>query len=605
MATPGGGVQLNRDHGLAPAREPPDSGREHIQRLAPGVANAIAAGEVIERPASVVKELIENSLDAGASRISVEIDGGGSRLIRVTDNGRGMPAGELALAFQRHATSKLREVGDLSRISTFGFRGEALASIAAVAVVTALSREATSLAGASLSVSTGEGGNVVPAAAPPGTTVEVRDLFRNTPARRAFLRSERTEARACLRVVSEAALGRPDVRLEAFLGARRVLVSPGGGDIVDAARAVLGRAVAEQLLPVAWAVGNIAVSGVLGAPGVAQASRNSLVLMVNGRRVHQRGLLAAVEGAYRGMIEVGRHPLAVIDVRCALSDVDVNVHPTKREVRFREDGRFFDAVQRACWGALRNARPAGIELAVEVGRLEVGADVQPPDGRVEGMSSGPAQIDLLGEQLGLNDDALRLADAVNWRYLGQAHNRYLVVETERGIALLDQHAAHEKILYARIVESLTDGPEAGTAPSQGLLTPTLLEVGPLMVAGLVDCGELLRRTGFDLEAFGEATIRCSAVPMGTRLSELPALLGEVLGTSGGDRERPATQTHKVAASVACHTAIRFGDPVTSEEVTRLLIDLANTPGGITCPHGRPSVLLLSERDLLGAFRRRP
>lgn len=569
------------------------------------MANEIAAGEVIERPASVVKELVENSLDAGATRITVEIQGGGSRLIRVADNGRGMPADELALAFQRHATSKLRQVDDLSRISTLGFRGEALASIAAVARVTALSREATSSAGASLAAEDGEEGGVVLVAAAPGTTVEVHDLFQKTPARRAFLRSERSEAAACLRVVSEAALGRPDVRFEAYLGSRKALLSPGSGDIADAARAVLGRAVAEQLLPVAWSAENTEVSGVLGAPGVAQATRNSLVLMVNGRRVHQRALMAAVEGAFRGMIEVGRHPLAVIDVRCALSEVDVNVHPTKREVRFRDEGRFFEAVQRACWGALRNAKPAGMELATaEAGGLEVRVGLQRPEAAGTDALTTAAQIGLLSEQLGPSDDGIGLAEAVHWRYLGQAHNRYLVVETERGIALLDQHAAHEKVLYARILESLADGPDARPAPSQGLLTPMLLEVGPLMVARLVDSGEVLRRTGLDLEAFGEATIRCGAVPMGTRLSELPVLLSEVLESGGGNQESSATRTHRVAASVACHSAIRFGDRVGSGEVAKLLAELASTPGGITCPHGRPSVLLLSERDLLVAFRRR-
>jgi DNA mismatch repair protein MutL len=265
------------------------------------VANAIAAGEVIERPASVVKELVENSLDAGAARITVQIEGGGIELIRVIDDGRGMGAAELGLAFERHATSKLRSIDDLARIATFGFRGEALASVAAVAEVVLVSRVGADPAGAKLEVMGQLPGTVARVAAPPGTVVEVRELFKNTPARRAFLRSSRAEASACLRVVAEAALARPDVRFEVRTGSRRLLATTGDGSLVEAARAVMGRGLADRLIPVNWSSGEIAVQGVLGSPGAAHPNRNSLVLMVNGRRVHQRALIAAVEGTYRGL----------------------------------------------------------------------------------------------------------------------------------------------------------------------------------------------------------------------------------------------------------------------------------------------------------------
>jgi DNA mismatch repair protein MutL len=533
--------------------------------------------------------------------VTVEIEGGGSSLIRVVDDGSGIPADELALAFQRHATSKLLAIDDLFELATFGFRGEALASIAAVARVGVVSREAGSPAGARLQV-TGDGsGQISPAAAAPGTTVEVRDLFHNTPARRAFLRSERTEASACLRVVSEAALGCPEVRFEARANGRRALVTPGGGDLVEAARAVLGRGVADQLVPVSWTGDDIAVTGVLGPPGAANPNRNVLVLMVNGRRVHQRALVAAVEGAYRGLIEVGRHPLAVLDVRCPLGDVDVNVHPTKREVRFREEGRFFEAVQRACWGALHRMSPSGLALAMSEEVLTIRTESDWTRATGDTSLQRPEAEDLRGEQVGATDDQLGLADAAAWRYLGQAHSRYLVVETERGIALLDQHAAHEKVLYARVLAALAAGSEEVSRPSQGLLDPRLVEVGALAVAGLAENSLLARRAGFDLVPFGETTVRCSAVPIGTRLSELPAVLAEILG--GVEGESGAIRAHRVAASVACHSAVRFGDPMSPEEVSQLLRDLAETPGGITCPHGRPSVLILTEGQLLGAFRR--
>jgi DNA mismatch repair protein MutL len=568
------------------------------------VADAIAAGEVIERPASVVKELVENSLDAGARRIIVEIEGGGSELIRVVDDGRGMPSAELAVALQRHATSKLAAIEDLARIATFGFRGEALASISAVANLVAVSRELEALAGARVEVAGHEVGAVTVVAAAPGTSVEVRKLFHNTPARRAFLRSTRAEASACLRVVSEAALGRPDVRFEARMGGRRAMVTPGDGDLVEAARAVLGRGVADQLIPVSWEGDQVVVAGVLGPPGVAHPNRNALVLMVNGRRVHQRALAAAVEGAYRGLLEVGRHPLAVLDIRCDPSVVDVNVHPTKREVRFRDEGQVFNAVQRACWGALRDLNPANVLLPNAYQGRELPPEVRwTPVLELPG-STRSEEGDLLGDQLPGPDRDDSLTGADRWRFLGQAHNRYLVVETERGLALVDQHAAHEKVLYSRILERLATEGETGKQAGQGLLSPMLLEVGPTVVSGLAETADLFQRAGFDLEPFGEGTLRCSAVPLGTRLSELEQLLVEVLGEALAGEGGSADRRHRLAASVACHSAIRFGDPISPEEVSALLRELAITPGGITCPHGRPAVLLLSEGQLLSAFRRR-
>ncbi|HEY6537690.1 MAG TPA: DNA mismatch repair endonuclease MutL [Candidatus Dormibacteraeota bacterium] len=567
--------------------------------MPPEVANAIAAGEVIDRPASVVKELIENSLDAGARAISVEIEGGGSRLIRVVDDGRGIAPGALALAFQRHATSKLREIADLSRVATFGFRGEALASIAAVAKVVAISRQPGARAGAQVTVAANLVEGPIPTGAAPGTVIEVRELFHNTPARLAFLRSERSESSACLRVLADAALGRPDVRYDARVGGRRALSSPGAGDLALAARAVLGRSAGTNLLPVDWSEGGLSVTGILGPPGPGWATRANLLLMVNGRRVHQRALVAAIEGAYQGLLEVGRHPLAVLDVRCDLREVDVNVHPTKREVRFRDEARAFEAVQRACWGTLHQLGPAGMDLGAQPGGDPVW--VRSDWSRSDVLSGWEHQGDLLADEVAIGEPDHPLAGAADWRYLGQAHNRYLVVETERGIGLLDQHAAHEKVVYARVVASLGGRSESGARPSQGLLTPLLLEVGPLAIAGLAERGELLARAGFEVEQFGEATVRCSAVPIGTVLSRLSDLLLELLAPANDLTD--AARAHRMAAAIACHTAIRFGDPVSRDEVARLLQDLARTPGGVTCPHGRPSILLLSETQLLGAFRR--
>ena len=586
------------------AAAPGAESRPRIWRLEPEVAEAIAAGEVIERPASVVKELVENSLDAGAARITIEIVGGGSERIRVVDDGAGMSALESGLAFERHATSKLRAISDLSRLATFGFRGEALASIAAVAQVVVVTRERGSTAGARIEVRGRKAGEPSPVAAPWGTSVEVSQLFQVTPARRAFLRSTRAEGSACLRVVSEAALGRPDVRFELHLGGRRALGTPGRGDLVEVARAVLGPAAAEHLLPVNWSGDQIAVTGVLGAPAAAHPNRNALILMVNGRRVHQRALIAAVEGAYRGLLPVGRHPLAVLDVQCDPGEVDVNVHPTKREVRFLDDGRFFEAVHRASWGALRALAPSTLSLSQGsqpvVGSPDLSwARAGAPGGRV--LSS---DLELLGEELPSLEQPSPLAEANRWRYLGQAHNRYLVVETGQGIGLLDQHAAHEKVLYAKALEALEESGPRAPRSSQGLLSPMLLEVGTEVMAAFPEARDLLGRAGFDLEVFGQATVRCSAVPVGTRLSELPQLLADVLAEARRGPGGAGQRMHRVAASIACHSAIRFGDQVSPEQVAALLSEISETPGGVTCPHGRPAVLLLSETQLLSAFRRR-
>jgi len=597
VAAAGGGEELSPP-------EPARVGRwAGIQQLPQEVANAIAAGEVVENPASVVKELVENSLDAAATRISVDIENGGRDLIRVVDDGQGIPASQLLLALMRHATSKLTAIADLTTISTYGFRGEALASVAAVARVVVVSRESDELAGAMIESGEERLSPVRPVAAAPGTSVEVRELFGNTPARRAFLRTARSESAACLRVVSEAALARPDVRFEVRLGGRKALGTSGQGGLAEAAASVLGRGVASKLVPVERNTGGVLVVGVLGHPSAAHPTRNRLILMVNGRRVQQRSLTAAVEAAYRGLLEVGRHPLAILDIRCDPGLVDVNVHPTKREVRFRDEGAIFEAVQRACWGALRELGPAA--LAVPTTR---GADL-PADSRWSGLTA-PTNFrvgqssPLLAEQLPKPDGADALSGAARWRYLGQAHNRYLVVETETGLGLLDQHAAHEKVLYARVLADFESGAESQPSPSQGLLTPILLEVAPELVAGLAGAHALLERAGFDLELFGAATLRCSAVPLGTRLSELDRLLEEVLPEPPDGGTGEAFRRHRLAASVACHSALRFGDEVTREEAEALLRDLSQTPGGITCPHGRPALLMLSGAELLSAFRRR-
>ncbi len=566
-----------------------DPGRIH--RLPPEVAELIAAGEVVERPASVLKELIENSLDAGARQVVIEIEGGGVDLIRVTDDGGGMTRGELAAAFERHATSKLTTADDLAAIATLGFRGEALASIAAVAEVVAISHERSQDRAHEVKVGPeGLRGPTVTAGAI-GTTISVRHLFHSLPARRAFLRSSRAEAAACLRVVADAALGRPAVRFQLRSQGRVVLSSPGTGAVLDALAAVFGESARRAALPLDEPGGPAGITGLICGPGLTLANRQGTVIFVNGRRVQQRSLLAAVEAAYRGMLEVDRHPIAVLQVSCDPATVDVNVHPTKREVRLRDEGLVHAAVQRACWQALGQARPAALEPAGWSGRGAGAARMPspPPNGL---WTEGPPPPALEPAA------PAPLAGAGDWRCLGQAHNRYLVVETPEGLAILDQHAAHEKVLYERFLAALEEG--APGVDAQGMLEPVLLELPPgteLDAAGQ----EQLARAGFTVEVFGERTVRCTAAPVGLSAGSVEGALLEAI--QAGEEAPGGGQAHRLAALLACHSAVRFGDPLSAAEIRGLLASLARTQGGITCPHGRPAILELGEGRLLAAFHR--
>jgi DNA mismatch repair protein MutL len=599
-----------------------------IRLLPPSVADAIAAGEVVERPASVVKELCENALDAGARRVDVEIEDGGVVRIRVTDDGGGIAPEELPLAVARHATSKIAGVGDLARVSSLGFRGEALASIAAVAELVIVSRIGAAGVGARLGV---RGSQVVergPAAHAPGTTVEVRDLFATTPARLRFLRSRRGEAAACVRAVADLALCRPEVAFSCRLDGRTALRTPGGG-LLDALRAVLGAASAE-LVELA-ADGEIEVGGAISEPRAHRAARGGVVLVVNRRRVHNRALVAAVEEAYRGLLPGGRHPYGVVTVRLDPEAVDVNVHPAKREVRFREEGRVFAAVQRACWAAVQQGRPHSAALhwdgllgtpdhrpmatlAVHDAAPPRGvgwpARAQPrPEARAAAAGAARAAGDAAPQVPGSAPSAPRGGvDGLGpLRSLGQVGTTWMVAASPLGVVLVDPHAAHEKVLYAEFLAGWGEGALPGAGPggsSQLLLLPALVEMDAPTMARWGEHAATLEGLGFHVEEFGPTTLRCSAVPASCSRADVARLLVELLDTLGGRDGAPVGErSHRVAALLACHAAVRFGDALGAAEQQRLLDRLAETPGGTTCPHGRPTVLLLDDATLRRAFRR--
>ncbi|HEY2705831.1 MAG TPA: DNA mismatch repair endonuclease MutL [Candidatus Dormibacteraeota bacterium] len=599
-----------------------------IRLLPPAVADAIAAGEVVERPASVVKELCENAVDAGAARVDVEVEDGGLVRIRVSDDGEGIAAAELPLAVARHATSKIGGVGDLERVGSLGFRGEALASIAAVAEVVLASRRRDAAAGARLRVRGSETLEHGPAAHAPGTTVEVRDLFATTPARLRFLRTRRGEGAACVRAVADLALCRPEVAFSCRLDGRSALRTP-GGVLLDALRGVLGAEAAGQLIEIA-AEGEIEVGGAVSEPRAHRAGRGGVVLVVNRRRVHNRALGVAVEEAYRGLLPAGRHPFGVVTVALDPSAVDVNVHPAKREVRFREEGRVFAAVQRACWAVVQQqgrphsaamhwdgmlgdgARPmAALALHDSAGphpyrRSGAGAWPPHPGGGAAAVEPASPPAEALA---GGTAPPGGIAALSPLRSLGQAGTTWMVAESPLGVVLVDPHAAHEKVLYAELLAAWEPGagsPRPGPAgASQLLLLPVLVEVDATAMARRAEHAGAIAALGFAIDEFGPRTLRCAAVPAACAGADVTRLLLELLDTLDGDPGGgpEAERRHRVAALLACHSAVRFGDALGAEEQQRLLDRLVSTPGGTTCPHGRPTAVLLDDAALRRAFRR--
>ncbi len=543
--------------------------------LSPEVADAIAAGEVIERPASVVKELVENALDAGAHRINIDVRGAGKTSIRVSDDGAGIPSDELAIAFVRHTTSKLSSIADLAVIGSFGFRGEALASIAAVADVECSS------GGSVIRIRAGE--VIEQGAGPllPGVAIEVRDLFANVPARLKFMKSDATEVAAIKDVVAAFALLHPHVRFHLTIDSRAAVSTAGDGDRKRAVGAVYGASVAAEMLEIA---GMPIVGGLVSQPRLSRGSRDGMVLAVNGRPISARSLVYALEECYQGRLERGRHPIAVIDVGLDPELVDVNVHPAKKEVRFRDEGAVFAALQRAVRTALDGSDPfryRPLDVAGQVSSAVVGPQPE--------LHDAPATL-AVAETNGH-------ASGTVLRAIGQAGPGYLVAEVPHGLVLVDQHVAHERVLYNRLLERL----RTGRGSSQPLLIPQAVDVEPGLMAAAADHRDALSSLGLEFEEFGPRSLRITAVPVELPSGQATAAIQEMLAALAEHRGDGAI--HKAAAALACHSAVKFGDVLDVAEQRRLLADLENAEDSITCPHGRPTRLLVEWQELTRHFRR--
>ncbi|MEW6568705.1 MAG: DNA mismatch repair endonuclease MutL [Chloroflexota bacterium] len=570
-----------------------------IRVLPQEVAAAIAAGEVVERPASVVKELIENALDAGASRIRVAIEQGGRSLVEVADDGRGIPASEAPLAFARHATSKLATLEDLFAIRTLGFRGEALASIGAVARMELVTRAQEEAVGVRVRV---EGGAVAPpepVGAPAGTVATVRDLFFNVPARQKFLRSETTERRRIETLVTRYALAYPSVHFHLTVDGREAFRSSGTGDVRETLAEVFGLDVARQMIPLPGsAAGSIDVRGFISPPSVQRSNRRELTVFVNGRWVQDASLGAAVLQAYQGLLMVGRYPLAVILLTVPPGEVDVNVHPAKTEVRFRDPDRVFAVVQRVVRATLLGQAPPPLEPTWSWDRGSWGQTsraINPDWAAATGLAREP-EVWTPNVQPGLAGPGVPLLRAV-----GQVGAAYLVAEGPDGLYLVDQHAAHERILY----EKLQAARSSGSVEAQTLLEPTSLHLPARQAELLEPRLGALRHLGFDVEPFGGGSFRLRSLPvLLAGLAPEAALRAVVEDFEEDEAPLGEEEERRLAARVCKRAAVKSGQVLSLAEQERLLRDLEACQSPRTCPHGRPTMIHLSVETLERQFGRR-
>ena len=647
-----------------------------IRVLSDQVANQIAAGEVVDRPASVVKELLENALDAGATRIRVEIEAGGRKLIQVADNGCGMVRDDALLAFERHATSKIRSSDDLLSIATLGFRGEALPSIASVARLEMTTRPPDSATGTRIEIAGGKVLAVEDAGGPQGTTIAVRDLFFNTPARRKFLRAETTELAHVTALVTHYALAHPEMHFELHSATHALLTAPPVRDPSERIYQVFGRDTLDQLLPLAaerrfdhaglpepppWRrderyappdPGSLRATGFVSRPALQKLNRNSIYVFVNQRLIRDRLILHAITEAYRNIIPPTSFPVILLFLEMPPQEVDVNVHPAKTEVRFRQQALVHDFVRESIRVALMKARPAASfvdaltasprassslvpDSAMELAPSDIpGSEPPPQSGDVEAFAlappaaraeevplpfadaaemprqaaeaaSGLASVN--GHACGApalpegGEPAPTLHSLASLKPLGQLRESFILATNDEGLWIIDQHVAHERILFEKILrERQTERVER-----QRLLMPMLIDLVPAQMAVFSTLADELERNGCEAEPFGPHTIAIKAAPAGLSGTELERMIHEVLEQPGSasQSENLETARTRIAASIACHAAIKVNMPLDARRMEWLLEELAKTDHPTSCPHGRPIALRYSWKDIQRAFQR--
>jgi DNA mismatch repair protein MutL len=609
-----------------------------IHVLSPELASQIAAGEVVERPASVVKELMENALDAGATQVRIEIAGGGRELIRVSDDGAGIPSAEAQLAFERHATSKITSADDLMRVSTLGFRGEALASIASVSQVTCITRARDEEVGTRLRL---EGAQVIEykgIGTPAGTIITVEHLFYNVPARLKFLKAVTTERRHIDALVTRYAIAYPGVRFHLAHDGRVTFQTNGSGSLLDALIAVYGLETAQQMMEISNLKSQISdfggtssqqdsnlkseildvkCSGYVSDPSLTRANRNELTFFVNGRWVQDRSLAFAVVQAYHTMLQVNRYPLCFLRIELPPEEVDVNVHPAKSEVRFRDSDAVFRTVQKTVRQTLVQRSALSVQHSEsrewETGDTETGRQgdqeiTRPGDQAQETDRWTPTLRTALSNlqsptrntqppAFSPQPSALSLPPL---RVLGQVGTTYIVAEGPEGMYLIDQHAAHERVLYERFMAGLA----GATLPVQNLLDPVTVELTPDAVVIVEEHLDLLQRLGFDLEAFGGSTFLMRSVPAVLAQTDLREALNDALAElDAGEMPLQSNEEARLVRRVCKRAAIKAGQVLSQQEMYELIRQLEQCASPRTCPHGRPTMIHLSSDQLAREFGR--
>ncbi len=573
-----------------------------IRLLRDELINKIAAGEVIERPASVVKELLENAIDAGASRIAVRISGGGSRSIEVEDDGQGIPLAEVPLAFQRHATSKLSSESDLQQILTMGFRGEALPSIAAVAKVQVYSRHADE-AGMYFRI---EGGKTLACEerqSLPGTRMLVEDLFYNTPARKHFQKSPVSEGIFINELVGRYALARPDISISFSSEGRLYYKTPGNGELKDAIIAVHGSSLMEQLLAFTYEGDKISLSGYISRPELKKSNRKLQLFYINHRPIRSPLLYRAVDQAYQGVLVSREFPVAIVNLSIDPEAVDVNVHPQKIEVRFRRDQEVFRAVNEVLKNRLgeyqvsfngykhsRDESAAGTDLAEAIAKHWISGSLPSFQNHRQYPMPPPKTIQAESQPGPEHNDARSLD------IIGQFHDAYILAEIDQSLFIVDQHAAHERIIFSRLLEGQNEKDQA----RQELMFPIVLELSVAQTDLLQEQLAFFAGLGFDIDLLGHNTIIIRAVPAGLNGQEERTVV-EMLDAAhleAGDQWR-----RNALISMACHQAVKAGQSLSRAEMLNLMADLLDTPDYKYCPHGRPTLIRISSQDMERMFKR--
>ena len=601
------------------------------------LTHQIAAGEVVERPASIVKELLENALDAGATEISVELEKGGCQAIRVTDNGEGIAPEDVPLAFARHATSKIAVFEDLYRVRSFGFRGEALPSIASISRVEMVTRRAASPVGTRVIIEGGVIQEQTDAGCPAGTSIRVSRIFEPVPVRRKFLKGDMTEQGYCLDWITRLALAQPGISLRVSAGGRTLLNVPAAKDLAERIALTLGRDFRGQLVPAAGERDGAALKGFVSRPEFTRSSTAQIYLYVNGRFVKDYLLNHAVMTACRRIIEPRRYPAVILFLSVPPGDVDVNVHPTKMEVRFRNPRGIYALIVETLSGAIgagngdtmrhrvpvaegsgladgaRSAYAARVEEALKRYRISSGPDklffgrqaesgdrfqICPPKAPIAPPQPVFRESQPESEQ---PKEVSRFSDLV---YLGQVAGTYLVFAGEEGMVLVDQHAAHERILFEGLKRRAAE--TQGRTPGQRLLLPEVVSLPPRDLSFLTESIPLLEEAGMEVEAFGGDSVVVKAIPAFLSDADARTLIGDILaGCMEGDRNLPlAERREKIFTALACRAAVKANRPLSGPEVESLCRDLDALPRAATCPHGRPLTVAISIGELEKLFKRR-